>query len=92
MGDTSIASGEQAKLRRVLTFWDVFFIALGQIIGAGVIALTGVAIGMTGPSVVLAYLLAAGLVVMVSVLVVFGRLPKPRRPVPHESRCSKDRS
>jgi APA family basic amino acid/polyamine antiporter len=77
MEDTSIASGEQAKLRRVLTFWDVFFIALGQIIGAGVIALTGVAIGMTGPSVVLAYLLAAGLVIMVSVLVVFAGATLP---------------
>ena len=57
------------ELKRVLTFWDVFFIAIGQIIGAGVVALTGVAIGMTGPSVIFAYLAAAVLVLIVSVLV-----------------------
>lgn len=56
-------------LYRVLTFWDVFFIAVGQIIGAGVIALTGVAIGMTGPGVVLAYVAAAVLVILSSILV-----------------------
>jgi len=76
-GRGSIANDEQAKLKRVLTFWDVFFIALGQIIGAGVIALTGVAIGMTGPSVILAYLLAAALVIMVSVLIVFAGATLP---------------
>ena len=76
-GRRSIANEEQAKLKRVLTFWDVFFIALGQIIGAGVIALTGVAIGMTGPSVILAYLLAAALVIMVSVLIVFAGATLP---------------
>jgi len=54
-------------LKRVLTFWDVFFIAIGQIIGAGVVALTGIAIGMTGPSVIFAYLMAAVLVLVVSV-------------------------
>ena len=41
------------SLKQVLSGWDVFFIAVGQIIGAGVIALTGIAIGMTGPSVIL---------------------------------------
>jgi len=77
MGDTSIATGSQVRLKRVLGFRDVFFIALGQIIGAGVIALTGVAIGMTGPSVILAYLVAAGLVIMVSVLIVFAGATLP---------------
>jgi APA family basic amino acid/polyamine antiporter len=57
-------------LNRVLTFWDVLFIAIGQIIGAGVVALTGVAIGMTGPSVIFAYLVAAVLVLIVSVLII----------------------
>lgn len=56
-------------LERVLTFRDLFFIAVGQIIGAGVVALTGVAIGMTGPSVVLAFLCASVLVLIVSVLI-----------------------
>ena len=43
-----------------------FFIAIGQIIGAGVVALTGIAIGMTGPSVFIAYFFAAVLVLIVS--------------------------
>jgi len=60
---------ENPKLKRVLTFWDVFFIAIGQIIGAGVVALTGIAIGMTGPSVIMAYLVAAILVLVVSILI-----------------------
>jgi len=55
------------ELERVLTFRDLLFIAIGQIIGAGVVALTGVAIGMTGPSVTLAYLAAALLVLIVSI-------------------------
>ncbi len=57
------------QLNRVLSFRDVFFIAVGQIIGAGVVALTGVAIGMTGPSVVLAYLASAVLVLIVTALI-----------------------
>lgn len=57
------------ELKRVLTFRDLLFIAIGQIIGAGVVALTGVAIGMTGPSVVLAFFAAAVLVLIVSVLI-----------------------
>ena len=57
------------ELKRVLTFWDILFIAIGQIIGAGVVALTGVAIGMTGPSVIFAYGVAAVLVLIVSVLI-----------------------
>ncbi|MEC8821672.1 MAG: amino acid permease, partial [Pseudomonadota bacterium] len=57
------------SLDRVLSGWDVFFIAVGQIIGAGVIALTGIAIGMTGPSVIFAYLLSAVLVLIVTVLI-----------------------
>ena len=56
------------KLTRVLGFWDVFFIAVGQVIGAGAVALTGVAIGMTGPGVFLAYICAASLALLTSVL------------------------
>ncbi len=59
---------EKTSLKRVLSFWDVLFIAVGQTIGAGVIALTGVAIGMTGPGVIWAYLGSALLVLMASVL------------------------
>mgnify|MGYP001599905404 FL=1 len=57
------------SLKQVLSGWDVFFIAVGQIIGAGVIALTGIAIGMTGPSVIFAYLLSAVLVLIVTILI-----------------------
>ena len=56
------------KLSRVLGFWDVFFIAVGQIIGAGAVALTGVAIGMTGPGVVWAYICAAILILITNIL------------------------
>ena len=45
----------------VLSAWDVLFIAVGQFIGAGVIALTGIAIGMPGPAVIFACLAVAGL-------------------------------
>ena len=64
-------------LRRVLSFWDLLFIAIGQIIGAGVVALTGVAIGMTGPSVIFAYLAAAILVLIVSVLIMIAGATLP---------------
>lgn len=65
------------RLARVLTFWDVFFIAIGQIIGAGVVALTGVAIGMTGPSVVVAYFGAALLVLVVTLLIMMAGTSLP---------------
>ena len=65
------------KLKRVLTFWDVFFIAIGQIIGAGVVALTGIAIGMTGPSVILAYFFAALLVLVVTLLIMMAGTTLP---------------
>lgn len=55
------------SLERVLSFKSLLFIAVGQIIGGGVIALTGVAIGMTGPGVIAAYAAAALLVLIVSV-------------------------
>jgi len=67
-----MAYTEKEKLKKVLSFWDVFFIAAGQIIGAGVIALTGIAIGMTGPSVILAYLGAAVLILVASLLFMMG--------------------
>lgn len=65
-------SSETVKLKRVLTFWNVLFIAIGQIIGAGVITLTGVAIGMTGPAVVFAYLGAAVIILLTSLFFMMG--------------------
>jgi APA family basic amino acid/polyamine antiporter len=65
------------RLKRVLTFWDVFFIAIGQIIGAGVVALTGIAIGMTGPSVILAYIFSALLILVVTLLILMAGITLP---------------
>lgn len=64
-------------LPRVLSFWDVFFIAIGQIIGAGVVTLTGIAIGMTGPSIIFAYFLSALLVIAATVLIMMAGTTLP---------------
>lgn len=53
-----------AGLKRVLGRGDLFSIAVGQIIGAGVFALTGVVIGITGRSVNLAFMIAAFLTIL----------------------------
>ena len=49
---------QENKLIRNLGFWDLMAIAVGQIVGAGIMSSTGVAIGMTGTGIVLAYLLS----------------------------------
>lgn len=49
---------QESKLIRNLSFWDLMAIAVGQIIGAGIMSTTGVAIGMTGTGVVLAFLIS----------------------------------
>ncbi len=59
------------NLKRTLGRKELFPIAIGQIIGAGVMALTGVAISMTGRSVSLAYILAGIAVLFIAVHVVF---------------------
>ena len=50
---------QEAKLKRNLGFWPLMGIAYGQIIGAGIVTNTGIAIGMTGTGVVLAYIISA---------------------------------
>ncbi len=70
-------SANTRQLERSLSFRDVFFIAVGQIIGAGVVALTGVAIGMTGPGVILAYLGSAVLVLIVTALIMMAGTTVP---------------
>lgn len=47
------------ELKRVLTLKDLMSVAAGQVIGAGIMSLMGVAIGMTGRSVPIAFLIAA---------------------------------
>ncbi len=49
---------QESKLKKTLGYWDLMGIAVGQIIGAGIMTSTGIAIGMTGTGVVLAYLLS----------------------------------
>lgn len=46
------------ELKQVLGFWDLMSTAVGQIIGAGIMSLTGIAIAMTGKSVPIAFLLS----------------------------------
>lgn len=55
---------QESKLIRSLGFWDLMGIAIGQIIGVGIMSSTGVAIGMTGSGVVLAFLMSPILVIM----------------------------
>jgi APA family basic amino acid/polyamine antiporter len=49
---------QEANLKKVLVLTDVLGFCFGNIIGAGVLVLTGVAIGLTGKGVVLAFLIA----------------------------------
>lgn len=49
---------QENKLIRNLGFWDLMAIAVGQIVGAGIMSSIGVVIGMTGTGIVLAYLLS----------------------------------
>lgn len=55
-----------SEMNRVLGKKELFSVATGQIIGAGIFALAGIGIGMTGRSVNLSFLIAAVLVVMLS--------------------------
>jgi len=50
---------EESKLKRNITFGPLMGIAIGQIIGAGIMTMTGTAIGMTGTGVFLAYIFSA---------------------------------
>ncbi len=49
----------EKSLKRTLGRGDLFSMAVGQIVGAGIMSLCGVAIGMTGTGVVLAFVVAA---------------------------------
>ncbi|HPU00493.1 MAG: amino acid permease [Firmicutes bacterium] len=70
-------SQSEFGLKRVLGLWEVAAIAIGQTIGAGIFVMTGMAAGFTGPSVPLAYLLAAFPVVflMLSLAMLGSALP-----------------
>lgn len=64
------------QLKKVLGFKDLLGVAVGQIIGAGIMSLMGVAIGMTGRSVPLAFLIAAvlSIVSIIPTIIVGGTL------------------
>ena len=47
-----------------LSFWDLMIISIGQIIGSGIVILTGIAIGMTGRGVALSFIVAAVLCII----------------------------
>ncbi len=68
MSNTSVSTKD---LKKSLGRTELFSIAIGQIIGAGIMALTGMAIAMTGRSVNLAYMLAAIAVIIFAVPMVF---------------------
>ena len=58
--------GEQQNentLRKVLGFWDLMGIGVGQIIGSGIMVLTGITIAITGAGTPFAFILAAILVI-----------------------------
>lgn len=54
-----------ADLRRELGFWDALTIGAGTMIGAGIFLLAGVALELTGPAAIFAYLLA-GLICIIT--------------------------
>ena len=54
---------EKNKLKRVLGFGDLMSIGIGQIIGSGIMALTGICIALTGAGTPLAFITAAALVI-----------------------------
>lgn len=54
-----------ADLKRELGFWDALTIGAGTMIGAGIFLLAGIALEMSGPAAIFAYL-SAGLVCMIT--------------------------
>src|SRR6476646_11543008 len=53
------AADEVHGLRRCLTAWDLTFMGIGQMIGAGIFVLTGVAAAtQAGPAIILSFIVA----------------------------------
>ena len=65
--NTAAQQEHMPDYNRTLGFWDLFFIAVGIIIGSGVLVFTGRGIAQTGRSVCLAYLGAAVWVVCTAI-------------------------
>src|SRR6056297_1461830 len=60
-----MSSNSHSDLRRELGFWDALTIGAGTMIGAGIFLLAGVALEMSGPAAIFAYLLS-GIVCMIT--------------------------
>jgi APA family basic amino acid/polyamine antiporter len=59
------------ELRRTLSFWDVFAIALGQVIGSGIMVLIGIGIEFTAYAIPFAFVLSACLSIIKQIPVAF---------------------
>ena len=70
--ETTVQSqSETAVLNRVLGRKELFSMAAGQIIGAGIMALTGIGIALTGRSVNLAFIIAAVFTIIMAIPMVY---------------------
>ncbi|MDE1833640.1 MAG: amino acid permease, partial [Candidatus Micrarchaeota archaeon] len=49
------------KLKRVITFWEALAINIGAIVGAGIFAISGLAAGIAGPSVLISIAIGAAI-------------------------------
>lgn len=67
MSEKSSSVATTKDLKRVLGFKELFFTAIGQIIGGGIMSLTGVAIARSGHSVPIAFILSAIIVVLITI-------------------------
>lgn len=59
------------QLKRSLSFWDVFAIALGQVIGSGIMVLIGIGIEFTAYAIPFAFVLSAGLSILKQLPIAF---------------------
>ncbi len=59
------------ELKKTLSFWDVFAIALGQVIGSGIMVLIGIGIEFTAYAIPFAFVLSATLSIIKQLPVAF---------------------
>lgn len=64
MSSTTVSTKD---LKRVLGFWDLMSTAIGQIIGSGIMSLTGIAIAMCGHAVPVAFILSAVFTIILAI-------------------------
>lgn len=72
VNDVSLqGKSQEDNLKKVIGLGGAISISSGQVIGAGIMALTGIGIGMTGGSVVFAFILASLITVIVAMPTAF---------------------